>query len=361
MEQVRTMMHQLLSLMVSQNASDLHISTNSPPKLRIDGILLPIKSDVLTPAQTRALCLSLLDDEQRQRFDAENELDFSFGIDNVGRFRGNIFVQRGSVAGAFRYIPNRIRSFEELSLPPILREFSELPRGLVLVTGPTGSGKSTTLAAMIDHINRNYKKHIITIEDPIEYIHQNRQCLVNQREVGTDTASFHRAIHYILRQDPDVVLMGELRDRESIETALVIAETGHLVLSTLHTNSCAQTVNRIVDVFPATQHDQIRTQLSFVLEGVVCQQLLLNASGKGRSIALEILVATPGIRNLIRDDKTHMIYSTIQLNRAKTSMQTMNQALGDLVLNNKITPEEAFAHSSDPAELKQIIGVDFIP
>lgn len=356
MEQVRTMMHQLLSLMVNQNASDLHISTNSPPRLRIDGMLLPLKSDELTAAQTRALCLSLLDDEQRKLFDAENELDFSFGIENVGRFRGNIFVQRGTVAGAFRYIPNKIRSFEELSLPPILREFSELPRGLVLITGPTGSGKSTTLATMIDHINRTYKKHIITIEDPIEYVHTNRQSLVNQREVGCDTASYHRAIHYVLRQDPDVVLMGELRDRESIETALVLAETGHLVLSTLHTNNCAQTVNRIVDVFPAAQHDQIRTQLSFVLEGVVCQQLLLNASGVGRSVALEILVATPGIRNLIRDDKAHMIYSTIQLNRSKTSMQTMNQSLANLVLNDKITPEEAIAHSSDPAELRQIIG-----
>lgn len=357
MEQVRTMMHQLLSLMVAQNASDLHISTNSPPKLRIDGNLIPIKSDMLTSAQTRALCLSLLSDEQRQKFDAENELDFSFGIDNVGRFRGNIFVQRGAVAGAFRYIPNRIRSFEELDLPPILRDFSSLPHGLVLITGPTGSGKSTTLATMVDYINRNFKKHIITIEDPIEYIHQNRLCLVNQREVGTDTASYHHAMRYILRQDPDVVLLGELRDRESIETALTLAETGHLVLSTLHTNSCAQTINRIVDVFPPTQHDQVLTLLSFVLEGVVCQQLLLNASGRGRSVALEIMVATPGIRNLIRDEKIHMIYSTIQLNRAKTSMQTMNQALVDLIINDKVTHEEAMAHTSDPAELQKLLGM----
>lgn len=357
MEQVRTMMHQLLTLMVSQNASDLHISSNSPPQLRIDGNLVPMKADTLTGAQTKALCLSLLSEEQRARFDAENELDFSFGIENVGRFRGNIFVQRGTVAGAFRFIPNKIRTFEDLRLPSILQDFSCLPRGLVLVTGPTGSGKSTTLAAMIDHINRSFKKHIITVEDPIEYVHQNRLCLVNQREVGSDTNSYHRAIHYILRQDPDVVLLGELRDKESIETALILAETGHLVLSTLHTNSCAQTINRIIDVFPSTQHDQIRTQLSFVLEGVVCQQLIPNLNGHGRSVALEIMVATPGIRSLIREDKIHMIYSAIQLNRTKTGMQTMNQSLAELVLSDTVDTQEALMRSSDLVELKQIIGI----
>jgi twitching motility protein PilT len=358
MDHVKGTMHQLLKLMVSQGASDLHISTNSPPELRIDGELVPLKSEPLSPAQTRALCMSLLTDEQRRKFESDNELDFSFGIEDVARFRGNVFVQRGSVAGAFRYIPNRIRTFEELCLPPVLKEMSELPRGLVLITGPTGSGKSTTLATLIDHINRSFKKHIITIEDPIEYVHSNRQSLVNQREIGSDTESYHSAVRYLLRQDPDVVLLGELRDKESIETALVLAETGHLVLSTLHTNSCAQTINRIIDVFPAGQQDQIRTQLSFVLEGVVCQQLLVKAGGRGRTIALEIMRATAGIRNLIREDKIHMIYSTIQLNRTKSSMQTMNQALADLCLKKVITVDEALSHTSDMVELKQMLGLN---
>ena len=357
MDSIRSTMHQLLTLMVKQGASDLHISTNSPPELRIDGNLVPLKSEPLTPAQTRALCLSLLSDEQRTRFDKENELDFSFGLDNFARFRGNIFMQRGAVAGAFRYIPTKIRTFEELGLPEIMRKMSELPRGLVLITGPTGSGKSTTLATLINHINHNFPKHIITVEDPIEYIHENHSCLVNQREVGTDTESYHTAIRYILRQDPDVVLLGELRDKESIETALVLAETGHLVLSTLHTNSCAQTINRIVDVFPASQQDQIRLQLSFVLEGVVCQQLMPKASGRGRIIALEIMVATPAIRNLIREDKLQMIYSTIQTSRNKNGMLTMNQSLANLYLGKQITLEEALSRSSDIIELKQIIGI----
>ena len=357
MDPIRNTMHQLLTLMVKQGASDLHISTNSPPKLRIDGDLIPLKSDPLTSAQTRALCMSLLNEEQRKRFEAENELDFSFGIEDFARFRGNIFSQRGTVAGAFRYIPTRTRSFEELALPPVMKEMAELPRGLFLVTGPTGSGKSTTLATLIDHINRTFKKHIITVEDPIEYIHKNQQSLVNQREVGSDTESYHTAVRYLLRQDPDVVLLGELRDRESIETALVMAETGHLVLSTLHTNSCAQTINRIIDVFPAEQQDQIRTQLSFVLEGVVCQQLLPKASGHGRVIALEIMIATAGIRNLIREDKIHMIYSTIQLNRTKSNMQTMNQCLCDLCMKKLITVDEALSRSSDTVELKQLLGI----
>ncbi len=357
MDQIRSTMNQLLTLMVKQGASDLHISTNAAPELRIDGELVPLKSEPLQPAQTRALCMSLLTEEQRARFEAENELDFSFGIEDFARFRGNIFMQRGAVAGAFRYIPTRVRTFEELNLPEVMREFAELPRGLILVTGPTGSGKSTTLATLIDHINRTFKKHIITIEDPIEFVHSNRMSLVNQREIGTDTESYHTAIRYILRQDPDVVLLGELRDRESIETALVLAETGHLVLSTLHTNSCAQTINRIIDVFPSSQQDQIRTQLSFVLEGVVCQQLLQKACGRGRTMALEIMVATPGIRNLIREDKIHMIYSTIQLNRTKSSMQTMNQALADLYLDKIVTADEALAHTSDPIELRKLMGM----
>ncbi len=357
MDQIRNTMNQLLTLMVKQGASDLHISTNAPPELRIDGELVPLKSDPLTPAQTRALCMSVLSEEQRDKFDKENELDFSFGIEDFARFRGNIFMQRGAVAGAFRYIPTKIRSFEELQLPPVMKDMSELPRGLVLITGPTGSGKSTTLATLIDHINRTFKKHIITVEDPIEYIHQNHSSLVNQREVGSDTESYHSAVRYILRQDPDVVLLGELRDRESIETALTLAETGHLVLSTLHTNSCAQTINRIIDVFPAAQQDQVRTQLSFVLEGVVCQQLIPKASGKGRVIALEIMVATAGVRNLIREDKVHMIYSTIQLNRTKSNMQTMNQSLADLCLKKIISVDEALSRSSDILELKQQLGI----
>lgn len=356
-EQVKALMHQLLMLMVKQNASDLHIASDCEPELRIDGQLVPLKTESLSAVQTRALCLSLLDDAQRKRFESEQEIDFSFGIPDAGRFRGNIYMQRGSVAGAFRFIPEKIRSFEDLGLPEVVRTFAELPRGLVLVTGATGAGKSTTLAAIVDHINRNFKKHIITVEDPIEYVHRNVKSLVNQREVGTDTKSYHTAERYLLRQDPDVVLLGEMRDRESIETALTLAETGHLVLSTLHTNSCAQTINRIIDVFPSAQQDQVRTQLSFVLEGVICQQLLLKASGQGRVIALEILSATAGVRNLIREDKIHMLYSTIQLNRAKNSMQTMNQALADLVMTNQILQNEAFSHSSDVVELKKLLGI----
>ena len=357
MDQIRNTMTQLLTLMVKQNASDLHISSTSPPELRIDGELVPLKSDALTAAQTEALCVSLLTPEQREKFLREHELDFSFGIENMARFRGNIFKQRGHVSGAFRYIPTKIRTFDELGLPPIIREMAELPRGLVLVTGQTGSGKSTTLATLVDHINRHYKKHIITVEDPIEFIHQNRLSLVNQREVGTDTASYRTAVRYLLRQDPDVVLLGELRDKESIETALVVAETGHLVLSTLHTNSCAQTINRIIDVFPSDQQEQIRTQLSFVLEGVVCQQLLMKACGKGRVLGLEIMRVNSAIRNLIREDKVHMIYSALQLNRGKTGMQTMNQSLADQCLAKNITVEEAISHSSDVVELRQLLGL----
>lgn len=357
MDQIRSTMNQLLTLMVKQNASDLHISVSSPPELRIDGELVPLKSEPLTPAQTEALCVSLLTPAQRDKFLRDRELDFSFGIEGLARFRGNIYRQRGHVSGAFRYIPNDIMTFEQLGLPEIVREMADLPRGLILVTGQTGSGKSTTLATMLDHINRNYKKHIITVEDPIEFVHKNRLSLIDQREVGNDTASYKSAIRYLLRQDPDVVLLGELRDRESVETALTIAETGHLVLSTLHTNSCAQTVNRIVDVFPAEQQDQVRTQLSFVLEGVLCQQLLMKATGKGRVLGLEIMRVNSAIRNLIREDKAHMIYSALQLNRTKTGMCTMNQSLADQCMLKNITMEEALSHSSDVAELRQLLGL----
>lgn len=357
MDQIRSTMNQLLTLMVKQGASDLHISTNSPPELRIDGELIPLKSDPLTPAQTRALCTSLLSDEQKKRFESENELDFSFGLEDFARFRGNVFLQRGSVAGVFRYIPSRIKTFDELKLPPVTKYLANLPRGLVLVTGPTGSGKSTTLATLIDHINKNYKKHIITVEDPIEFIHKNQMSLVNQREIGSDTASYGTAVRYILRQDPDVVLLGELRDRESIETALTVAETGHLVLSTLHTNSCAQTINRIIDVFPADQQEQIRTQLSFVLEGVVCQQLIPNISGSGRSCAMEIMVSTSGIRNMIREDKIHMINSTIAMS-SSMGMQTMNQSLCNLCKAQLVSVEDALAGTSDQIELKKMLGIE---
>ena len=359
MDQAKSTMEQLLTLMSKEDASDLHISAGSPPMLRIDGELVGLKSAPLTPAQTRALALSVLTPEQRARFDKDNELDLSFGLENVARFRGNIFMQRGSVAAAFRLIPTRIRSFEDLGLPDSLRTLVDLPRGLVLVTGPTGSGKSTTLATLIDSVNKTYHKHIITIEDPIEFIHANKQALVNQREIGSDTESYASAVRYILRQDPDVVLLGELRDQESIETALTIAETGHLVFSTLHTNSCAQTINRIIDVFPAGKQEQIRTQLSFVLEAVICQQLLPHASGHGRCVAHEIMFANNAIRNLIREDKTHQIYSTMQLNanHGDTGMQTLNQSLETLYLNQEITLDEALLHAGDLAELKKMLGV----
>ena len=360
MEQARNTMEQLLRLMSNEGASDLHLSSGAPPQLRIDGELVGLKSDPLTPAQTRALALSILSEDQREKFDLDNELDFSFGIEGLARFRGNIFMQRGSVAAAFRLIPAKLRSFDELGLPDSLHRLADLPRGLVLVTGPTGSGKSTTLATIIDHINRNYHKHIITVEDPIEYVHSNKMALVNQREIGTDTASYSSAVRYLLRQDPDVVLLGELRDKESIETALTMAETGHLVLSTLHTNSCAQTINRIIDVFPATQQEQIRTQLSFVLEAVVCQQLLPKASGHGRCVAFEIMIANTAIRNLIREDKIHQIYSTIQLNQRKGitgGMITLNQSLANLYNDRLITQEEALAHAGDINELRTMLGI----
>lgn len=357
MDQSRNIMEQLLGIMVKEKASDLHISVGSPPQLRVDGVLVALKSEPLTPSQTRALCLSLLNNEQRDRFDKEFECDFAFGIEGLARFRGNIFMQRSSVAGAFRLIPSKIIDIEELGFPAVLKEMAELPRGLVLITGPTGSGKSTTLASLVNYINQNFRKHIITVEDPIENIHENRLALINQREIGTDTASYHTAVRYILRQDPDVVLLGELRDRESIETALVLAETGHLVLSTLHTNSCAQTINRVIDAFPASGQEQVRTQLSFVLEGVVCQQLIPRASGRGRVLAHEIMTSNAAIRNLIREDKIHQIYSNIQLNKRRGGMMTMNQSLAELYSERVISLDDALAHAGDIKELRQILGI----
>jgi twitching motility protein PilT len=349
-------MHQLLKTMIEKGASDLHISTGSAPQIRIDGQMEVLKSEAMSPAETKKLCYSVLTDAQKRNFEEENELDLSFGVKGLSRFRGNIFMQRGAVAGAFRAIPFEIKSFDELNLPPVVRAMSKKPRGLILVTGPTGSGKSTTLAAIIDAINTERADHIITIEDPIEYLHPHKKCLVNQREVGADTQSFRKALKYILRQDPDVVLLGELRDIETIEAALTIAETGHLCFATLHTNGCVQTINRIVDVFPTNQQAQIRTQLSFVLEGVLSQALIKNSSGSGRSMALEVMVPNPAIRNLIREDKIHQIYSQMQIGQDKFGMQTMNQTLFMLAHSRKITQEDAMSRSSDLEELKQMFA-----
>jgi len=349
-------LHQLLKAMVEKGASDLHITTGSPPQLRVDGDLVPLKTPPLTPVETKQLCYSILTDAQKHKFEEDNELDLSFGVKGLSRFRSNIFMQRGAVAGAFRTIPFKILTFQELGLPPVVADLSKKPRGLVLVTGPTGSGKSTTLASIIDKINTERHEHIMTIEDPIEYLHPHKNCLVNQREVGADTRSFKTALKYILRQDPDVVLVGEMRDLETMEAALVIAETGHVCFGTLHTNSCVQTINRILDVFPPYQQPQVRAQLSFVIEGVISQALLAKAGGPGRILALEVMVPNAAIRNLIREDKVHQIYSSMQVGQAKFGMQTFNQSLANLFTRRLITQEEAFGRSSDPEELKNILA-----
>jgi twitching motility protein PilT len=348
--------HQLLKAMVEMGSSDLHITTGTPPQVRIDGKMMPLNLPSMQPVDTKQLCYSILTDAQKRRFEEENELDFSFGVKGLARFRGNVFMQRGALAGVFRLIPFKILSFEELGLPPVVRDISRKPRGLVLVTGPTGSGKSTTLAAMIDAINSERQEHIVTIEDPIEFIHPHKKCLINQREVGADTQSFKRALKSILRQDPDIVLVGEMRDLETIEAALTISETGHLCFATLHTNSCVQTINRIIDVFPTNQQQQVRTQLSFVLEGVLSQTLLPRAHGKGRALALEIMVPNMAIRALIRDDKVHQLYSQMQMGQDKYGMQTMNQALFMLWHKKVITTETALGRSSEPDELRQMMA-----
>jgi twitching motility protein PilT len=349
-------MHQLLKAMIEKGGSDLHITTGSPPQLRIDGKLHPLKMPPLSPQETKQLCYSVLTDAQKHRFEETNELDLSFSVQKLSRFRGNVFVQRGNVAGAFRAIPFKILSFEELALPPVVTEISQKPRGLVLVTGPTGSGKSTTLASIIDSINQNRNEHIVTIEDPIEYLHPHKSCVVNQREIGADTNSFKDALKYILRQDPDVVLIGELRDLETIEAALTVAETGHLAFATLHTNSAVQSINRIVDVFPPYQQSQIRQQLSFVLEAVMSQTLLPRANGPGRALALEVMVPNSAIRALMRDDKIHQIYSSMQTGQGKSGMQTMNQSLASLVSKRLVDPEVAKGRSPDIDELNALIA-----
>ncbi|HTP42230.1 MAG TPA: type IV pilus twitching motility protein PilT [Nitrospiria bacterium] len=346
---------QLLQTMLEKGASDLHITSGSPPQIRVDGSLVPLNHPPLAPAETKQLIYSVLTDNQKHRFEEENELDLSFGLKGLSRFRANVFQQRGAVAAAIRVIPFRILTFEELGLPQIVHELVRKPRGLVLVTGPTGSGKSTTLASMIDRINTDNHAHIMTIEDPIEYLHPHKKSVVNQREVNQDTKSFKTALKYILRQDPDVVLVGEMRDLETVEAALTIAETGHLTFATLHTNSAAQTINRIIDVFPPHQQSQVRAQLSFVLEGVLSQTLLPKANGHGRALALEIMVPNPAIRNLIREDKVHQIYSSMQTGQNQYGMQTMNQSLCELYMKRNISYEEAVGRSSYPDELISMI------
>jgi twitching motility protein PilT len=346
---------ELLQKVVEVNGSDLHITTKTPPQIRIHGHLERLELPELSPSDTKQLTYSVLTDSQKKRFEETLELDFSFGIQGLARFRCNMFHQRGSVGAVYRLIPEKIRPFSELGLPTVLATLAEKPRGLVLVTGPTGSGKSTTLAAMIDKINKERKDHILTIEDPIEFVHQHQGCLVNQREVHGDTQSFTNALRAALREDPDIVLIGEMRDLETVEAALRIAETGHLTFGTLHTNSAAQTINRIIDVFPSHQQSQIRTQLSLVLEGIVCQALCPKIGG-GRVVSLEIMIPTPAIRNLIREDKIHQIYSAMQTGQEKYGMQTANQSLVSLYMQKKITLETAMEKSSNRDELQEMIN-----
>lgn len=348
-------LYDLLKVMIEKGASDLHITTGSPPRLRIDGKLILLDQPQLAPAETKALCYSVLTDAQKHKFEENNELDLSFGVKGLSRFRGNVFMQRGAVAGAFRTIPFQIKTFQELGLPEIVNDLVKKPRGLILVTGPTGSGKSTTLASMVDRINSERQDHIITVEDPIEYLHPHKKSLVNQREVNADTSSFKNALKYVLRQDPNVVLICEMRDLETIEAALTVSETGHLTLATLHTNSAVQTINRVIDVFPPHQQEQIRTQLSFVLEGILAQQLIARKFGQGRVLAMELLVPNPAIRNLIREDKVHQIYSMMQTGQARFGMQTMNQSLFDLYTRGLLSYEDAIGRSSVPEELITMI------
>ena len=346
-----------LEYVVQHGATDLHISSESPPLMRVDGQLRPLPVPPLSANETKNLCYSLLTDSQRHRFEEENELDFSFGLRGLSRFRGNLFVQKGAVGGAFRLIPYEIRGLAELGLPPVVADLTKLPRGLVLITGPTGSGKSTTLASMIDKINRERQEHIVSIEDPIEFVHEHRKCLVNQREVYADTHGFSEALRHVLRQDPDIVLVGEMRDLETVASALTVAETGHLVLSSLHTNSAVQTINRILDIFPSDQQPQIRAQLSLILQGVISQQLIPRLDGRGRVLAVEVMIPNPAIRNLIREQKVHQIYSQLQVGQIKFGMQTMSQSLVDLYQRRLISYDEAIGHATEPDEVRMMLGV----
>ena len=349
-------LHQLLKTLVEQGGTDLHITTSSPPQVRIDGKLIPLQLPPLSAPETKQLCYSILTDNQKHRFEEALELDLSFGIKGLARFRANIYSQRGAVAGAFRTIPWEIKTFKDLGLPDVISKLCEKPRGLILVTGPTGSGKSTTLAAMLDKVNSERHEHIVTIEDPVEYLHGHKKCMVNQRELHADTHSFANALRSALRQDPDVVLIGEMRDLETVEAALRISETGHLTFATLHTNSAVQTINRIIDVFPAHQQSQVRAQLSFVLEGILCQSLLPKANNQGRAMAMEILVPNSAVRNLIREDKVHQIYAMMQSGQSKHGMQTFNQSLASLYLKKQISLQTALARSSNTEELQDMIN-----
>ncbi len=346
---------EMLRITVQEGASDLHLTNGTPPQIRVDGRLRPLDHPALTPADTKRLAYSVMTDNQKHSFEENWELDFSFGIKDFCRFRANVFNQRGAVAAAFRVIPFLVKGFDALGLPPVVQKLCGKPRGLILVTGPTGSGKSTTLAAMIDKINQERHEHILTVEDPIEFLHPHKNCIVNQREVNADTRSFASALRVALREDPDVVLIGEMRDLETVEAALRIAETGHLTFATLHTNSAAATMNRIIDIFPSNQQPQVRAQLSLVLEGILCQSLLPRANGSGRAMAMEILIPTMAIRNLIREDKIHQIYGMMQAGQEKYEMQTFNQSLAHLVLTKQISAEEALAKSSNRDELQELI------
>lgn len=348
--------YDLLKLMVDKGASDLHVTTGSAPQVRVRGQLYPLDVPVLDPKSTRELLYSILTEAQKHKFEEEQELDLSFGIKGVARFRANVFLQRGALAGVFRMIPYEILALDSLGLPPVVMKLTSLPRGLILVTGPTGCGKSTTLAAFLDKINTERHDHIVTIEDPIEFVHKHKGCLVNQREIGADSKSFGNALKYILRQDPDVVFIGEMRDLETMQAALTISETGHLVFATLHTNSAVQTVNRVVDAFPAHQQSQVRAQLAFVLEAVIAQQLIPKMDGKGRVMSSELMISTPAIRNLIREDKIHQIYSQMQVGQTKHGMQTMNQSLLNLYMRKFISLDDALGRSMDPDELRQMMA-----
>jgi len=345
----------LLQEMIEKKASDLHITAGVPPMLRVDGVIYKTSHPITTPEISKQIAYSVLTEEQQKRFENEKELDFSFGVQGLSRFRANVFQQRGVTSVAIRQIPFEILDFSKLGLPPVVKTFAEKQKGLILVTGPTGSGKSTTLASLIDKINVEHRSHVITIEDPIEYIHQHKQCIVNQREVRADTETFASALKHVLRQDPDVILIGEMRDLETMQAALTIAETGHLALATLHTNSTFESINRIVDNFPPTQQPQVRAQLAFVLEGVLTQQLIPHISGKGRVLIAEVMICTPAIRAVIRDDKIHQIYGLMQAGH-KYGMQTMNQALFKAYCDRKISYEEAMRRSSDTVELEQMMG-----
>ncbi len=349
-------LHQLLKSMLDQGASDLHVTINSPPQLRIDGSLVPLRTESLTATDTKQICYEAINEQQKMRFEQDMEVDFSFSVRKLARFRANLFMQRNAVAGVFRIIPYQIPPLGELGMPRSVEALLDRPSGLILVTGPTGSGKSTTLAAMIDYINQTRRYHIVTIEDPVEFVHEHKKCLINQREVGQDTKSFGEALKYVLRQDPDVVLVGEMRNLETIEAALTLAETGHLTMATLHTNSAAQSINRIIDVFSPHQQPQVRAVLSFVLQGVISQTLLPRANESGRAMAAEVLIPNAAIRNLVREDKTHQIYAQMQMGQSKYGMQTMNQSLCSLFVRRLITLESALGRSPDVEELKSLIA-----